>query len=428
MSEAISCIGVIPPGDDLTATRSESLDKVGAAMSRSRWTGLVDALALERNVVTVSAAMFLMGLGENLWRRFLPKYLELLGAPITAIGLFGSAEDFLDGVYQYPGGWIADRFGRGRALLFFVALATIGYTVFWAAPSWRYGFLGLVFVMAWTSMASPTLFAAVADSLPRERRTMGFTVQSVLRRVPIAIAPTLGGLAVAAFGLHAGVRLGLVVSIVLAGVTLVLAARIRIPVLIEQAPTGIAGVWRSFPQPLRYLLASDVFIRTCEGMVAVFLILYAIDVVGISALQFGLLIAVQATTAILSYFPAARFADRTGRKPFVIATFLAFTIFPLAVVASKSFGALILAFVVGGLRELGEPARKALIVGLAQPHLRARTVGLYYLIRSVAIAPAAFVGGLLWQLSPSIPFFVAAAIGLAGTLVFITTVDEHNAG
>jgi MFS family permease len=384
--------------------------------------------ALERNVVAVSAAMFLMGLGENLWRRFLPKYLELLGAPITAIGLFGTTEDFLDGVYQYPGGWVADRFGRRRALMLFIALATVGYAVFWAAPSWRYGFLGLAFVMAWTSMASPTLFAVIGDSLPMNRRTMGFTVQSVLRRVPIAIAPTLGGLAVATYGLRAGIRLGLVVSIVLAAVTLAVVARIRIPVLSDQAPTNIAGVWRSLPQPLRWLLASDVFIRTCEGMVDVFLVLYAINIVGISATQFGVLIAVQMTTAILSYVPAARLADRTGRKPFVVATFLAFSLFPIAVVASRSFSALLLAFVIGGLRELGEPARKALIVDLAQPQLRARSVGLYYLVRSIAIAPAAFVGGLLWQISPAVPFLAAATIGLAGTLVFIATVDEHNAG
>jgi MFS family permease len=405
--------------------RLSTSPNIGTSAMRAR---LTDALALEPNVVAVAMAMFVMGLGENLWRRFLPKYLEMLGAPIAAIGLFGTTEDFLDGVYQYPGGWIADRFGRRRALLIFITLATIGYTVFWAAPSWRYGFLGLVFVMTWTSMASPTLFAVVGDSLPKNRRTMGFTVQAVLRRVPIVVAPTLGGLAVAAFGLRAGMRLGLVISIVVAAIALAVVARIRIPVLAEQTPTSIAGVWRSLPHPLRWLLASDVFIRTCEGMVDVFLVLYAINVVGISAPRFGVLIAVQAITAMVSYFPAARLADRTRRKPFVIVTFLAFSLFPVAVVASRSFGALVLAFIVGGLRELGEPARKALIVDLAQPHLRARSVGLYYLVRSLAIAPAAFVGGLLWNIAPPIPFYVAAGSGLAGTLVFIATVDEQHAG
>ena len=70
--------------------------------------------------------MFLMALGENLWRRFLPKYLEALGAPILAIGAYGSTEDLLDGLYQYPGGWVGDRHGRRRALLLFVSLAAGG--------------------------------------------------------------------------------------------------------------------------------------------------------------------------------------------------------------------------------------------------------------------------------------------------------------
>src|SRR5262245_50751186 len=135
-------------------------------------------LALEPNIVAVSAAVFLMAAGENLWKRFVPKYLEALGAPVAAIGLFGSCQDFLDGVYQYPGGWIGDRYGRRTALLLFVLLAAVGYGLYWAAPSWPVVFTGLAFVMAWASMASPTLFAVVGDALPRERRALGFTLQS----------------------------------------------------------------------------------------------------------------------------------------------------------------------------------------------------------------------------------------------------------
>ena len=58
--------------------------------------------------------MFLMALGENFWRRFIPKYLEALGAPVVAIGAYGSTEDLLDGLYQYPGGWVGDRQGARR--------------------------------------------------------------------------------------------------------------------------------------------------------------------------------------------------------------------------------------------------------------------------------------------------------------------------
>jgi len=368
--------------------------------------------------------MFLLGCGENLWRRFLPKYLQALGAPITAIGLFGTAEDFLDGVYQYPGGWIADRYGRRFALIFFISLAAIGYAVYWVLPVWQLAFVGLALVMAWTSMASPTLFAVVGDALPKDKRTMGFMVQSILRRVPIVIAPALGGFAVASYGIRGGVRLGLAVSIVMAAITIVVASRIRIPVVADETRVTVRHVWRSFPTSLRWLLVSDVFVRTCDALVDVFLVLYAINVFGIGAPAFGVLIAVQALTTILVQVPAAKLAERTGKKPFVTATFVAFAVFPLAIVLAPTFAWLVAAFVVGGLRELGEPARKALIVDFAAPTLRGRVVGLYYLGRSVAIAPAAFVGGLLWQVSPRLPFYVAAIVGVAGVIAFVATVKE----
>jgi MFS family permease len=132
-------------------------------------------------------------------------------------------------------------------------------------------------------------------------------------------------------------------------------------------------------------------------------------------------------TSMLVYIPAGKIADRIGRKPFVIATFFCFGLFPITIVLAKSFAWLIVAFIIGGFREIGEPSRKAMIVDFAVPHLRARTVGLYYLMRSLTITPAAGIGGLLWNIEPQIPFIVAGIIGIIGMLVFAATVEEQYA-
>jgi hypothetical protein len=68
-----------------------------------------------------------------------------------------------------------------------------------------------------------------------------------------------------------------------------------------------------------------------------------------------------------------------------------------------------------------------MIVDHAEAHLRARTVGLYYLVRGLAITPAAAFGGLLWTIAPVAPFVTAGVIGLVGTIVFATTVEERYA-
>ena len=193
--------------------------------------------------------------------------------------------------------------------------------------------------------------------------------------------------------------------------------------------TNIRGVWRSLPLTFRRLLLSDIFIRTCEGLVDVFIVLYVTNILGHQ--HRAVRTACRRSDDHLDrrvYVPAAHIADSIGRKPFVIATFVAFSLFPVAVVSSHTFAQLIGAFVVGGLREIGEPARKALIVDLAQPHLRARSVGVYYLVRSCAIAPAGFIGGVLWRLAPAIPFYAAGICGAIGALIFSFTIAKEEAG
>jgi len=392
----------------------------------SRGRRAADYLGLERNVAVASSAVFLLGLGEELWKKFLPKYLEALGAGAFVVGLFGTTEDFFDAVYQYPGGWLADRAGRRRAFLVFIAVACVGYAAYLLSPSWPWAFVGLAFAMAWHSMASPAVFAVIGDALPREKRAMGFTLQSILKRVPMVISPLIGGMLIARMGVTRGVRIGLAATLVLAALTALLVLAINVPVKAGDA-VNIRGVWRSFHHALKRLLISDIFIRTCEGMADIFVILYATNVLGISIAQYGVLVAIQITTSILVYIPAARIADRVGRKPFVIATFVCFSLYPVAVVMSSGFASLVIAFVIGGFREIGEPSRKAMIVDFAREDLRARTVGLYYLVRSITITPSAAVGGLLWKLAPEVPFVVAGVIGLVGTIVFAATVEERYA-
>ena len=395
--------------------------------SATRWRReVVNYLSLERNVSLASVAVFIIGLGEELWKKFVPKYLEALGATTPIIGLFGAAEDFFDAVYQYPGGWLADHLGRRRAFMIFVGIASAGYVVYLLSPSWPFLFVGLALVMAWQSMASPAIFAVIGDSLPRQRRAMGFTLQSILKRLPIVIAPIAGGALIASLSVVKGVHVALLITLLLALLAMMLLSKVN--VTIKPAGTrGIATVWQSFHAVLKRLLVSDVIIRTCEGMTGVITILYVTNVQHFSVARYGTLVAIQMITSIVIYLPAGKIADRVGRKPFVIATFLSFALFPLAVIAASSFTLLVFAFIVGGLREIGEPARKAMIVDFARDDMRARSVGLYYLVRSLSITPAAAIGGLLWSIAPQVPFVVAGVIGLIGTFVFASTVSEKYA-
>jgi MFS family permease len=114
----------------------------------------------------------------------------------------------------------------------------------------------------------------------------------------------------------------------------------------------------------------------------------------------------------------AHLADKYGRRPFVLVTFLFFTLFPITLLWADNFGWLALAFSVRGLKEFGEPARKALIIGEAVPELRARTYGAYYLIRDCIVTSGSLLGAWLWRLGPQVNFAGAALCGAIGTAWF----------
>jgi MFS family permease len=180
-------------------------------------------------------------------------------------------------------------------------------------------------------------------------------------------------------------------------------------------PTLVA----SFPKPLVRLLAADCLARIGEGMAASFIVLYVTQTRGLTAAQYGVLYALQQAVAIVSYVPGGRIADVSGRRPIVALTFVFFAAFPLAVRFATGWEWLVGAFFIGGMKEIGEPARKSLIVDLAPDDRRARVVGLYYTIRNFLVVPAGVVGGFLWQRAPHLPLEAAFLICSLGVIVFL---------
>jgi len=404
-------------------------------MNRLRF--IAEFLALRRNTSLLLVALVLAGTGEKLWLGFAPKYIETLGGSILIIGLFDALQTFLGAIYAYPGGWLTDHWGQRKSLLLFSAISVAGYILVLLWPHWLALLLGSFLFLAWSALSLPTTFSVVATSLERHRHTMGIGVQSMVRRVPMMLGPLIGGWLIYHFQWTDGVRYALLLCIMMSLLTAAFqwfmfepeAGGAGLPVSqAAPAPRQIsvgAGrgltfftVVKSFTPALRELLVSDILIRFCERIPYAFVILWAMDSGGLTAQQFSYLVAFEMVTAMLCYIPVAHLADRYGRRPFVLATFVFFTLFPVSLVWAHTFAWLALAFVVRGLKEFGEPARKALIIGEATPELRARTYGAYYLIRDCTVTTGSFLGVGLWSISPQANFIGAAICGGLGTIWF----------
>jgi MFS family permease len=390
---------------------------------------LADFFGFKRNLVVLLVAIFVIGAGEELWMRFVPKYLQTVGATVFVIGLYDALRTLLGAIYAYPGGVLVDIWGHRRAFLAFNLISIAGYALVLFIPHWGAVIAGMFLFLSWTCFSLPATFSLVGATLAASRHSMGIGVQSVIKRLPIMIAPVLGGMLIDRFGIVGGVRIALLISIVLSALTILVQRQLREEPKQEVATGERWSFWRSlreFNAPMRRLLLSDILIRFCERIPYAWVVIFAMDYIGVSAKEIGVLTTVEMLAAILCIIPASHFADRHSREPFVIVTFIMFTLFPISLLVSRSFSALVIAFMIRGFKEFGDTSRKALIIGYCEPQRCGQMVGAYYLVRDLIVSVGAILGAYLWKLGPALNFLGAAALGVAGTIFYVKTVRQSR--
>lgn len=394
---------------------------------RSRISGF---LAIQRNTAGVLGMVVLVGMGERMAERFLPIYIMALGGGAIAIGLLNAMDNLLSALYSFPGGYLSDRIGIKKSLLIFNMVAMAGFALVILIPAWQAVLAGAVLFISWSAISLPATMSLIYRVLPQNKRTMGVSMHSLVRRIPMALGPILGGIFISVWGERDGVRLAFVAALIMSAVALVLQQRlIENDRPVESSSADTCGLvpeknplklLRLMSPAMKNLLATDILVRFCEQIPYAFVVVWCMKTIAapVSAVQFGLLTGIEMATAVMVYIPVAYMADRSTKKPFVTITFVFFTLFPLVLMYCRSFEWLVLAFILRGLKEFGEPTRKSMIMDLAPDNCKAGMFGLYYLIRDVFVSIAALGGAFLWLISPETNLITAFIFGVIGTLGF----------
>ncbi len=385
-------------------------------------------LALNRSTLGIFVMVILVGMGEKMAERFLPIYLISLGGGAIVIGLLQAMDNLLSAVYVYPGGYLSDRIGTKKALLVFNLVAIAGFALVVLIPAWQAVIVGAALFISWSAISLPATMNLMYRVLPENKRTMGVSVHALVRRIPMAAGPVIGGFFILHWGEQDGVRFAFLLALLLAAVALVFQQKMiaedrgittaKKLTSSDSLSTGPRAIFKGMRPDMKKLLVADILIRFCEQMPYAFVVVWCMKTVSqpVTAVQFGVLTAIEMVTAMVVYIPVAWFAGKKAKKPLVLTSFFLFTLFPLVLLYSRNFPCLVAAFFIRGLQELGEPTRKALIMDLSPDDCRGAMFGLYYLIRDVFVAAAALSGAFVWQKSPEICLFSAFLFGIAGTV------------
>jgi len=381
-------------------------------------------LGLDRNVLVMTAGKALRSLGSGLWTEYLPKVLETLGASAPMIGTFGTINSGASTLYSYLGGAISDRLGRGRVMILSAAIAMIGYLIYAVSPLWWLFIPGSILLTASAYFDFMGSLALVGETVRGDRRAVSMASLGIITLPVVLLAPPLGGLLIAKLGMVRGFRVGVAATIVLTLLGIWVQRRFyRLPPpAAKRFAADMRAAWRTMPHSLRSMLLANCIMAFGSGMSRLFLVLYVMNILGASAVQFGLLQSVLVGSTSLLSVPVGKLTDRKtglGRKPYVAMAFLLIAVYPVLLVLAPSPVWLWPIFVLRGVRETFDTVRKAMIIDLAGEGERGRVIGFYFFVVGLAAFPASFIAGWLWQWSPAAPFLAGAGLAAVGFVLFL---------
>jgi len=170
---------------------------------------------IKGNYATLVASWIIVDFASELPATYFGLYVLGLGATETILGVIGLSQFLALASFQFPGGYLADKYGRKwliSTMTFGVALSFVFYAV---APSWTFILLGAILMSTFNSTYQPALNAMISDSLPAERRGMGFSIVMLIASASTTPSPAVAGLLRARFGLIDGMRIAYGIVVVL---------------------------------------------------------------------------------------------------------------------------------------------------------------------------------------------------------------------
>ncbi|MEA3407131.1 MAG: MFS transporter [Chloroflexota bacterium] len=413
-------------------------------------------------VMTVTGAMGMFA--RSMVFPYASLYILALGGEPAQIGFVNSLRP-LAGLIAFPiAGYLADRVSRVKVIGFTGYFSGAILLLYVLAPNWH--FIALAGLLQGVGVLQfPASSAIIADSLSPETRAMGIATMNSIAGLLAVVAPYVAGLTIDILGVAAGIRLlyAVLMIVYLASAAINLryledtsphdAERVKLadlPQTVKDAYKDVPDILRNLPRSLSVLAAILILGYMANAIAGPFWVVYASQEIGLSSVQWGLVLFIETALRNLIYIPAGMVVDRSGRSRCIrISLFASLVVIPLFIVSKTFFHVLLIRSVVGITNAFFIPACSALMADLVPRDLRGRVMaalgrgslmigassggiggpGVGFLI-TVPIMLASLAGGYLYDGDPAYPwFFVLAAtlISLLLSVFFIRDPREAEA-
>jgi len=364
-------------------------------------------------------------------------FVQALGGTGMELGIIGLARFLCLAVVAFPGGYLADKYGRRQLITTMTFGLAVSYVIFVFATSWHTILIGTI-MNSLCLIYQPALFAMIQDSLPKERRGIGSSITSLIHGVFNTPGPIIAGFLFLKFGLVPSMRIIYLLMTLLFLIAAVWRLRltetmnnrepIRFKYVLSSYPKAAGdslNVWKNVPRSTLWLLVGQITVMFGSSLIQVINAVYARDVLLVPEEQWWLTFIPLLLTMILASIPIGMLIDRIGRKiPLIMGVIV-------SAVGSWMFinGDLVKVMIAMALFGLGQltlmAGSSALFAYLVQQENRGKVNGFTNFASFIAMGFGMLLGNYLYVSPvPQMPFYVTLGLAIPEILIIVFRIHE----
>jgi MFS family permease len=386
------------------------------------WKSIFPFEAFNRDLKLLFVSNFVGAVGDGLYVYLFPLYLRDLQASSAEVGLLFSILTISTALTIIPGGFLADHFDRKKVMILGWAVWVPLPLAFSVATHWTqllpamslYGFF----------LSGPATSAYIMTAARRDKVTITYTTLSASWWLGYIFSPGIGGYISTVWGFQA---VFFIAFVLYAAATVVLffisGQRVQKPQVVFKETRGWSSSYAKKIILLSLFFSAVFFFLS---LVRPLVVQFFQDVYKLESLQIGLLGSVGFLGSAVFSLGLGRVGDKRGK---MVAAAIALLVGALAFalfIASSNVLLLVFASFLYGTSYMLWSLMGACVGSFTPEASRGRWISLSQMFAASAASIAPFVGGLLYESSPYLPFYLVVGVSPILALLALSGVFKEE--
>ena len=380
-----------------------------------------------RNVIRLGYVSLFTDISTEMILGVLPVnfIINQLGATAAILGLIEGSAEAANNIFRIFAGVLTDKIAKRKPIVVIgYGLSTLAKPLFAVANSWGQAFAVRVVDRAGKGTRTTPRDALISDSIPKSQAGKGFGLHSSMDQVGAVLGPILAFVLLPVIGLRNLFWIsfipGVISLIILVFFVADARGRTKRRTMFENAK---AVLTKDF---VLLLVVLEIF---AVGAYNFSFILLEAQSLGVQGNFIPLVYALLNFVTVIIAFPAGIIADRIGKLPVLLLSFLVFMGTSLAGVVLVGYWAygLLIAIFYGGYLSISDTVQRAMVPDFTRPELKGTAYAFYYTIIAIGSLVANSVFGALWtSLGAGVAFRFSIATSAVAVVALILFAVLHQ--